>query len=101
MINHTSRRKVMIVHLKVGLIIKTQYKYILYKTNQYFSKPYERFHENVKSVLILSNHARKADLKRATGVGKSVLAEKLDLASLKAEGDEIDADKLKTVTTAL
>ena len=36
-------------------------------------------------------------LKKATGVDTSNLAAKSDLASLKAEVDKIDIDKLKTV----
>ena len=45
----------------------------------------------------LSNYATKADLKNATGVDTSTLAAKSDLASLKAEIDKIDVEKLKTV----
>ena len=45
----------------------------------------------------LSNYATKLDWTNATGVGTSKLAAKFDLASLKAEVDKIDADKLTTV----
>ena len=45
--------------------------------------------------------ATRADLKRALGVDISNLAAKSDLASLKAEVDEIDIDKLKTVPADL
>ena len=51
----------------------------------------------VKVGLDLSNYATKTDLKNATGVDTSELAAKSDLASLKAEIDEIDVYKLKTV----
>ena len=40
---------------------------------------------------------KKAELKNATGVDTFKLAATSDLASLKAEVDEIDVDKLKTV----
>ena len=43
----------------------------------------------------LSNYATKADLKNETEVDTSQLASKSDLASLKAEVDKIDVDKLK------
>ena len=84
----------MIIHSIVGLIKK-----ILYKMSQYFPKPYEPFGGfggdiNVK--VDLSNYATKAYLKNATGVDTSKLAAKCDLASLKAEIDKIDVDKLKT-----
>ena len=45
----------------------------------------------------MSNYATKRDLKNATGIDTSKLAAKSDLASVKAEVDKIDIDKLKTV----
>ena len=45
----------------------------------------------------LYNYATKKHLKKATGVDISKLVAKSDLASLKAEIDKIDVDKLKTV----
>ena len=45
----------------------------------------------------MSNYVTEADLKNATGIDTSKLATKSDLASLKAEVDKIDVDKLKTV----
>ena len=45
----------------------------------------------------LSNYATKTDLKNATSIDTSQLAVKSDLASLKADIDKIDVDKLKTV----
>ena len=45
----------------------------------------------------MSNYATKLDLENESGVDTSKLAAKSDLASLKAEVDKIDIDKLKTV----
>ena len=45
----------------------------------------------------LSNYTAKSDLKNAAGIDTSKLAAKSNLASLKAEVDQIDVDKLKTV----
>ena len=47
--------------------------------------------------MYLSNYATKADLKGATSSDISNLAAKSDLNSLKADLDEIDVDKLKTI----
>ena len=47
----------------------------------------------------MSNYATKADLKGATGVYKS--KSKSDLASLKAEVDKTNTDKLKSVPVDL
>ena len=47
----------------------------------------------------MSNYATKADLKGT--IDTSNLAAKLDLASLKAEVDKINTDKLKTVPVDL
>ena len=44
---------------------------------------------------------RQKRFKKATGVGISNLAAKADLASLNAEVDKIDLDKLKTVSADL
>ena len=49
----------------------------------------------------LSNFVTKADLKNATGIGTSRLALKSNLATLKAEIDKIDVEKLKTVSIDL
>ena len=53
----------------------------------YFPQPYERFGGNVEIELYLSNYETKADWKGA------------DLATLKAQVDKLDVDKLKTVPT--
>ena len=69
--------------------------------SQYFPKPYKSFGGNINAKVDLSNYATKTYLKNATGVDTSKLAAKSDLASLKAEIDKIDIDKLKTVPVAL
>ena len=58
--------------------------------SQYFSKPYELFGENINAKVDLSNYDTKLDLKNATGIDKSKLVAKYDLASLKAEVDRIE-----------
>ena len=50
--------------------------------------------EDINVNVDLSNYATKADLKNATGIDTSKLAAKSDLASLKAEVDKLDIDKL-------
>ena len=64
----------------------------LYNMSKHFPKTYERSGENIKVESNLSNYATKADLREATGVDKSNLATKPDLARLKAEVDKIDTD---------
>ena len=81
----------MIIHLIVGLIKK-----ILYKMSQHFPKPYEPFGGDINAKVDLFNYATNADLKNATAIHTSKLGAKSDLASLKAEVDEIDIDKLNT-----
>ena len=44
----------------------------------------------------MSNYATKTDFEKATGVDTSKLTAKSDLASLKAEIDKINIDKLET-----
>ena len=46
----------------------------------------------------LSNYATKADLIIAAGVDTSKSAKKVDLASLKSNGDKLDIDKLQKCT---
>ena len=50
--------------------------------------------EGINVNVDLFNYATKADLKNATGIDTSKLAAKSDLASLKAEVDKLDIDKL-------
>ena len=47
--------------------------------SQYFPKPYEPFGGNFNVKADLSSYAIKADLKNATGIHTSKLAEKSDL----------------------
>ena len=71
------------------------------KLSQYFPKPYELIGGDINVKVHLFNYTAKLDFKNATGVDTSKLAAKSDLASLKAEVDKIDVDKLKTVPTDL
>ena len=64
--------------------------------SQYFPKPYEPSGGDINVKEDLSNYATKFDLKNATGIDTSGFALKPNLASLKAEVDKIDVDKLKT-----
>ena len=71
--------KDMIIHLTIGLI----------------KKDFEPFGGDINVKVDLSNYSTKADLQNATGIDTSKLAAKSDLASLKAEVDKLDVDKLK------
>ena len=64
--------------------------------SEYFPEP-KSSGGRVKVDLDLSNYARKADLKNATGADASKCAKKVDLASLKSNVDKFDIDKLKNV----
>ena len=68
-INCMLNGKAMIILVIVGLIKKT-----LYKTSQYFRKPYKSFGENINVKVDLSNYATKLDLKSATKVDTFKLA---------------------------
>ena len=63
--------------------------------------PYKSSSSNVKVELDLTNYATKPDLKNITHVDVSSFASKTNLAALKTEVDQIDADKLKTVPVDL
>ena len=71
------------------------------KISQCFPKPYKPFGGNVKVELDLSSYATKLELKEATGIDNSNFALKSNLVSLKTEIDNIDVDKLKTVSVDL
>ena len=86
----------MIIHLIAGLIKKT-----LYKTSQYFPKPYEPFDGDINVKTDLSYCATKADIKNISYFDTSSLALKTNLADLKREIDKIDIDKLVPVPTDL
>ena len=62
--------------------------------SQHFPKPYKLFGGDINVKVDLPNYATKLDLKNETGFVTSKLAAKSDLASLKAEVDKIDVDKL-------
>ena len=69
--------------------------------SQYFPKPYEPFGGDINVKVDLSNYATKTDLKDATGTDTSNFALKLNLASLKAEVDKLDIDRLVPVLVNL
>ena len=68
--------------------------------SEYFSKQ-KSFGGRVKVEWDWSNYAAKVDLKNATDVDTSKLAQKFDLANLKSDVDKLDIDKLKSVPTCL
>ena len=59
---------------------------------EYFPKLCEPFGGDISAKLDLSHYSTKADLKRPRGADTSNLPTTSDLASLKAEVDEIDID---------
>ena len=69
--------------------------------SQYFPKPYEPFGGDIYVKFYLSNYAAKTDLKSATGTDTIKLASKSDSASLKAEIDKLNIDKLVSVPVDL
>ena len=85
----------MIIRLIAGLI-----KNILYELSQCVPKPYD-LEGDINVKVVLSNYETKAGLRKTTGINTSNLAAKSDLASIKAEIDKINVDKLKTVPVDL
>ena len=69
--------------------------------SKYFPKRYKPFGRDINVKVDLSNYATKTDLKNVSHVDVSSFALKLNLASLKTEVDQIDADKLKAVPVDL
>ena len=69
-------------------------------SSQYFS-PYRGHIVDVKFRLDLTNYTTKTDLNNVTHVDTSCFDLKTNLASLKAEFDKLDIDKLKVVPTDL
>ena len=67
------------------------------KMSQYFPKPFRSFGENINVKVDLWNYATKTDLKNITHIDTSSFAIKKHLASLKAEVDKLDIDKLGPV----
>ena len=66
-----------------------------------YSPEAKYFGRRVKVELNLSSNATKSDLKCATGVNKSKLDKKLDLAGLKCNVWKLDIHKLKNVPSNL
>ena len=69
--------------------------------SQYFPKPYRNFGGNINVKVDLSNYATETDLKNVTHVDTSNFELKTNLASLKAEVDKLDIDKLAPVPVHL
>ena len=63
--------------------------------------PYRSSSNNIKVELDLANYATEDDVKNIAHVDVSSFGSKTNLAALKTEVDEIDADKLKTTPTDL
>ena len=61
----------------------------MYKTSQYFPKPYKPFGGDINAKVDLSNYAAKADVKNITYVDTSSFALKTNLANLKTEVDKL------------
>ena len=69
--------------------------------SQNFPKHYEPLGEDISVKVDLSNYAKKADLKQATGIDIRKLAAKSDLVSLKTKVDKLDIDILVPVPVDL
>ena len=65
--------------------------------SQYFPIPYEPFGRYINVKVDLSNYATKTDVKYILQADTSRFALKSNLASLKAEVDKLDIDKLKSL----
>ena len=69
--------------------------------SEYFLKPYEPFGGDINIKVDLSNYTTKADIESISHVDTSSLALKTNLASLEAEVDKLDIDKLVPVPVDL
>ena len=69
--------------------------------SQYFPKPYKLFGGGINVKVDLSNCTAKTDLKNLSHVDVSSFALKSNLASLKAEVDKLDIDKLVPIPVDL
>ena len=69
--------------------------------SQYFPKPYGAFGGDINVKVDLSNYATKAYIKNISHVDITNFALKSNLASLKAEVDKLDIDKLKSLPNNL
>ena len=85
---------------KLQVVLQKNYERLYYKMSTYYP-PYKSSSNNTKVELDLSNHAAKDDVKNITHVDVSSFASKTNLAALKTEVDQIDADKLKKVPVDL
>ena len=88
--------KLMIIHLTVELINKIS----LYKMS-YFPEIHTHSQNKMKVELNLPNCATESDLKKAAGADPSGFSKKTDLANLKSDIDNLDIDKLETVSIDL
>ena len=73
----------------------------MYKTSQYFPKPYEPFRGNINVKVDLSNYETKDNIKNITHINTSSFALKTNLANLKTRVDKLDIDKLVPVPADL
>ena len=94
--NYISNGKVVIIHLIVRLVKKI----LLYIKKSYYS-PNNHSKNKIEVELDLSNHARKSDLKKATGADTSEFAKKTHLATLKLEVEKLEIHKLEKVPSDL
>ena len=69
--------------------------------SQYFPKPFRSFGGNINVKVDLFNYATRTDQKNVIHVDTSSFALKTNLASLKAEVDQLDIDKLVPVPVDL
>ena len=69
--------------------------------SRYFPKPFRGFGGNINVKVDLSNYSIKTDLKNVTHIDTSSFALKTNLASLKAEVDKLNIDKLVPVPADL
>ena len=67
----------------------------------FHDKSFRSFRRNINVKADLSNYATKSDIKNISHVDTSRFALKLNLASLKADVDELDIDKLVPVPVDL
>ena len=69
--------------------------------SQYFPRLFRSFGGKIKVKVDLSNYATKTDLQNVRDVGTASFALKTNLASLKAEVDKLDIEKLAPVPVDL
>ena len=91
----------MIINLNVGLIQKIFNELLSLQMGQYFPKLFRSFGGNINVKIDLSNYVTKTDLKNLTHVDVTCFALKTNVASLKAEVDKLDIDKLAPVPADL